>query len=68
MHRSRLEWWRTWFGQAEQIGVPVSWPIAAERFGADRVAYLGDYLDTFLAAAGDDPGSPGTSRAVGTTG
>lgn len=55
VHRARVDWWKTWFARAERIGVPVSWPAAARAFGADRVAYLGDYLDMFLAAAHDDP-------------
>jgi 3',5'-nucleoside bisphosphate phosphatase len=62
VHRAAVDWWRAWFDRAEQIGVPVSWSLVAGKFGADRVAYLGDYLDTFLAAAGDDPRFAGYER------
>jgi 3',5'-nucleoside bisphosphate phosphatase len=62
VHRTEVDWWKAWFGRAEQTGVPISWTVAAEKFGADRVAYLGDYLDTFLAAAGDDPRFTGYER------
>ncbi|NJC70732.1 PHP domain-containing protein [Planosporangium thailandense] len=55
-------WWRTWFAQASAARVPVSWAAVERRFGPDRVAYLGDYLDFFLAAAGDDPRFAGYER------
>lgn len=55
VRRAEIEWWRTWFDQAEQVGVAVSWQAAEQRFGSDRIAYIGDYLDFFLdAAAGDE--------------
>ncbi|MFI6845045.1 PHP domain-containing protein [Kitasatospora sp. NBC_00085] len=52
---AEVAWWRTWFEQAGALGVDIDWSVAAERFGADRVAFLGDYLDLFLAAADPDP-------------
>jgi 3',5'-nucleoside bisphosphate phosphatase len=55
VHRAAVDWWKAWFARAEQIGVPIGWSVVAGKFGADRVAFMGDYLDTFLAAAGDDP-------------
>jgi 3',5'-nucleoside bisphosphate phosphatase len=48
-------WWFAWFEQAARLGVPTSGAAAAAHFGADRVAYLGDYLDFFLDAAVGDP-------------
>lgn len=52
---AEVVWWRTWFEQAERLGVGISWADVQRRFGTDRVAYLGDYLDAFLTAAGTDP-------------
>lgn len=55
VRRVEVAWWRDWFDQAGTIGVPVDWATVARRFGADRVAYIGDYLDFFLDAAQGDP-------------
>jgi predicted metal-dependent phosphoesterase TrpH len=62
VHATEVRWWRTWFGQAADLGVDISWAAVADRFGADRVAYLGDYLDMFLAAASADPRFAGYER------
>lgn len=54
VRQAEIAWWRTWFEQAGALGVAVSWEQVQDRFGTDRIAYLGDYLDFFLDAAGDD--------------
>ncbi|TCB99654.1 PHP domain-containing protein [Micromonospora zingiberis] len=55
VRRAEVAWWRDWFDQAGRVtGVPVDWTLAAQKFGADRVAYRGDYLDLFLGAATGD--------------
>ncbi|WP_062209129.1 PHP domain-containing protein [Streptomyces sp. NBRC 109706] len=62
VHDAETGWWRTWFDQAEALGVDISWAAVEGRFGKDRVGYLGDYLDAFLAAAGTDPRFAGYER------
>ncbi|MFD7505038.1 PHP domain-containing protein [Streptomyces sp. NPDC059850] len=59
---AEVEWWRTWFGRAADLGVGISWADVTQRFGADRVAFLGDYLDLFLTAAAGDPRFGGYER------
>jgi predicted metal-dependent phosphoesterase TrpH len=51
VHSAEVTWWRDWFGRAGEIGVPIGWADVVARFGDDRVAYLGDYLDLLLTAA-----------------
>lgn len=47
-------WWREWTHRAQRIGVPLEWAEVERQLGAGRVAYSGDYVQMFLAAAGDD--------------
>ncbi|MCX4692891.1 PHP domain-containing protein [Streptomyces sp. NBC_01408] len=59
---AEVDWWRAWFGQAADLGVDITWAQVEERFGEDRVAFLGDYLDLFLTRAGSDPRFSGYER------
>ncbi|MFD5424229.1 PHP domain-containing protein [Streptomyces sp. NPDC127084] len=65
VRRAEVEWWRTWFEQAAALGVDLTWDTVTRRFGADRVAFLGDYLDLFLTAARDDARFAGYERGAG---
>lgn len=62
VRHTEVAWWRDWFDQAGSVGVPINWAMVAERFGADRVAYIGDYLDFFLDRADGDPRFAGYPR------
>ncbi|WP_229402279.1 PHP domain-containing protein [Micromonospora okii] len=55
VHDGEVRWWRTWTERVASIGVPLTPRRVTAEIGADRVAYVGDYLALLADAAGDDP-------------